>query len=249
MLDFSSKSKKAFVERMKILVDAGNHARNSLEKKRLYLGVSFIGHWCPRHVQYQYMAQLGLVDGRDFEARTLRIFQRGHVFEDVVAGWLRDAGFILDAVDPETGKQFEVSLCNGTLVGHADGIVTGIRNPLKSPVNIPALWEHKALGNKGFNTVKKNGIMKERPEYFRQMQCYMRGLNLNCGLFTATNMDTMELYHESVDFNSFEADAMELRAERVKTCVDSGSLMERGTDQPDFFKCKWCDFEQRCWKE
>ena len=57
-------------------------------------------------------------DGRDFEPRTLRIFEAGHRGEDIVAGWLRLAGFDL-RTERADGRQFGFSALDGKLLPRA----------------------------------------------------------------------------------------------------------------------------------
>ena len=51
-----------------------------------------------RQVQYRYMQTQPDVD-KEFSARTLRIFDMGHFIEDMIAGYLRRAGFELKTHD------------------------------------------------------------------------------------------------------------------------------------------------------
>jgi hypothetical protein len=52
----------------------------------------------------------------------LRIFERGHVMEDCMVAWLRDAGFDLRTRKPD-GEQFGFSVADGRLQGHIDGVI------------------------------------------------------------------------------------------------------------------------------
>ena len=59
------------------------------------MSTSGLGRECLRQIQYDYLA-VAKDEGRDFEPKTLRIFEAGHRGEDVVAAWLRSAGFDLE---------------------------------------------------------------------------------------------------------------------------------------------------------
>jgi hypothetical protein len=61
---------------------------------RDYLGASRLGVACERALQFEY-AKAPVDHGRDTQGRMLRIFERGHVMEDCMVAWLRDAGFDL----------------------------------------------------------------------------------------------------------------------------------------------------------
>ena len=67
--------------------EAIERARPPEINTRLYLGASSIGSPCARQVQFDWMCD------PLHEGRTLDIFQRGHLFEDMVRGHMIHAGF------------------------------------------------------------------------------------------------------------------------------------------------------------
>ena len=88
---------------------------------RDYLGASVLGDPCDspglsvrRHCRSDPPA-----------GRNLRIFEAGHAFEVLISRRLRIAGFTLQDVDPNTGRQFEFSVGGDHTRGHADGIIIG----------------------------------------------------------------------------------------------------------------------------
>ncbi|NCV59276.1 MAG: hypothetical protein EBW47_10860 [Betaproteobacteria bacterium] len=85
---------------------------------RSYLGASRLGAPCERALQYEY-AKASVDEGRGFSGRTLRIFEVGHIFEDLVIRWLRLAGFELHN-RKANGDQFGFSVAGGRLKGHVD---------------------------------------------------------------------------------------------------------------------------------
>ena len=66
-------------------IDRGLVARNGTQAPRTYVSTSGLGRACLRQIQYDYLA-VPKDAGRDFEPRTLRIFEAGHCGEDIVAG-------------------------------------------------------------------------------------------------------------------------------------------------------------------
>ena len=66
------------------IIDKAIVNRNKEVKKRTYIGASSLGDSCSRKIQYRYMGQ-PIDDNRDFDAKTLRIFQFGHEIEFSVA--------------------------------------------------------------------------------------------------------------------------------------------------------------------
>ena len=176
-------------------IDRALLARQGEQAPRTYVSTSGLGRACLRQIQYDYLA-VPKDEGRDFEPRTLRIFEAGHRGEDIVAGWLRLAGFDL-RTERADGRQFGFSALDGRFKGHIDGCL--VAGPV--PLAYPALWENKALGAASWKDVVKRGLALSKPVYAAQIALYQAYLELpNRALFTALNRDTMELYSELVPF-------------------------------------------------
>lgn len=209
--------------------------REQREARREYLGASAIGSECLRKVQYDWQ-----VDST-FPARTKRIFQRGHLFEDITVKALAQAGFRMERDTPRT--RFEA--VEGSFRGHADGVI------LDGPplLQYPCLWEHKALGSSGWKKLEKDGIEKAYPQYYDQCQLYMAYLDLtdNPALFTAVNSDNCEILHISVPFDAQAAQAASDRAVLIIKATRAGELLERIAKAPTDWRCKMCSHKERCW--
>lgn len=242
MLDFNASA--SFSERVGVLVDAGLHARREREAQRTYLGASRLGVACERALQYEY-AGAPVDPGRETEARILRIFERGHVVEDCVAGWLREAGFDLRTHDAR-GGQFGFSVADGRLRGHADGVIVG--GP--EGFDYPCLWENKCLGAKSWRELLKHRLAVSKPVYAAQIAVYQAYLDLHAhpALFTAVNADTMELYAERVPFDAGLAQRMSDRAAKVIAATGAGELLPRGFTDATHFECRFCPWADRCWR-
>jgi hypothetical protein len=242
MLDFNSSASVS--ERVGVLVDTGLYARRERESRRLYLGASRLGQACERALQYEY-ADAAVDYGRETDARILRIFERGHVVEDCVAGWLREAGFDL-RTHQENGEQFGFSVADGRLQGHADGVIVG--GP--EGFDYPCLWENKCLGTKSWRDLLKHRLALSKPVYAAQVAVYQAYLDLhaNPALFTAVNADTMELYAERVPFDAALAQRMSDRAAKVITATEAGELLPRSFADQTHFECRMCAWQDRCWR-
>jgi hypothetical protein len=224
------------------LIDAALVAADRSKPPRDYLGASRIGEPCSRKLVYE-VTQAPKDDGKEFEGAILRIFDAGHQLEDLCIGWLRAAGFDLRTRN-RSGEQFGFAIADGRIRGHIDGVI--IAGP---DVGIvwPALFEHKALSQKSWNDVVKRGVSEARPVYFAQVQLYMAYMQLPIALFTATNRDSLTLYHEIVPFDAAEAQALSDKAVTVIRAAEAGELMPRIATAPDFHLCRCCDFAKRCW--
>lgn len=209
------------------------------EKKRDYLGASIIGHDCERHIQYQYT---GVEE--EFTGQKLRIFERGHKMEKVAINALSGAGFIISFVD---GNFEQFGFIDGDFEGHVDGVT--IKSPL-TMIEVPCVWEHKCLGSKYWKALDKNGLQEEFPNYYAQIQVYQAKMNLpNPALFTATNADTMEMYHELITHNPEYAKMQIAKAHRIIKETKEGKQCPRASEKSDSMMCKFCSFSKLCWKD
>jgi hypothetical protein len=106
------------------------------DKRRRYVGASSIGSPCERKIQYEFTGD-EYDGGWRFSARTLRIFQRGHIMESMSAVWLADAGFRLTQTARD-GSHLGFKVADGSFAGHVDRVITS------GPADIayPLVWEH-----------------------------------------------------------------------------------------------------------
>ena len=107
------------------------------QSNRKYLGASAVGSECLRRVQYDWLCD------PQHPTRTRDIFARGHYFEEVSRQHLIRAGFGFAPAD-----RLSFAAADGLFRGHADGIL--VSGPELGGMGFPAIWEHKALGAKGW---------------------------------------------------------------------------------------------------
>lgn len=235
-------------------IDRGLRARNGAERPRSYVSSSGLGRSCLRQIQYDFLA-LPKDEGQEFAPKTLRIFEAGHRGEDMVASWLRLAGFDL-RTERDDGRQFGFASLGGRFKGHIDGCL------VSGPVEMayPALWETKGLGASSWKDTVKRGVAIAKPVYAAQIALYQAYLELpNPALFTALNRDTMEIYAELVPFDAPLAQQMSDRAVAVVRASDAEELLPREASAPTSVVCKggmaaghWhppCSWVQRCWRD
>lgn len=253
-MDFAPSPHVAFSNAMQDLIDAAMEARNQAETPRNYLGASRLGEECERKLGYEFH-HAPKDEGKNFKGKTLRIFDMGHDGETRMAEYLRLAGFTLLTERPD-GRQFGFAVGwdevaqRYKISGHCDGVITAWTGQGEAPMAFPALWENKALGNKSWKDTVAKGVKKSKPVYYVQMQLYMAYLDLaaNPGLFTAVNRDTGEIYSELVPFVAADAQAASDRGARVVSAFSPDELPRVAKDATDF-RCKFCDFAERCWSQ
>lgn len=239
MIDLNSKTMLS--DRINYLIDETIAAAKADEPARKYLGASLVGHQCDRYVQYQWLVIRKEIPGEVFPPRTLRIFDRGNVYEDRARRWLAGAGFLFVPNPLPAISDFD-----DQFGGHVDGILAGFY-PGDSPIPLPALWECKCLGSKGWKQLEKDGLKKYSPTYYGQVQLYMGYLGLPRCLFTAVNADTMELQHFLIEFSPAEFELVKSKVSRVFTATNLGELLPRCTSDPAFYVCVYCPFRKPCW--
>ena len=233
-----------FAEQVNVLIDDALTEKQSQQTARDYLGASRLGVACSRALQFEFTHTPKDAD-RDFSGKILRIFEAGHVFEDLSIQWLRLAGFTLQT-EKADGRQFGFSAVNGKLKGHVDGIITGTPDELKLD-GFPMLWECKSLNAKSWKDTVKKGIAKSKPVYAAQIavyQAYMessiQGISKHPALFTAINKDTAELYHELVPFDCALAQKMSDKAVTILRATEAHELLPPISSDPNYFECRFC---------
>lgn len=233
-------------------IDDALSERDRAQPPRRYVSTSGLGRECARQIQYDYLA-VPKDEGRAFEPKTLRIFEAGHRAEDIVAGWLRAAGFDL-RTQRSDGRQFGFSALDGRFRGHIDGCL--VAGPVA--MAFPALWENKAVGAAPWKEIVKRGVVLARPIYAAQIALYQAYLDLsNPALFTALNRDTFELHCELVPFDSGLAQRTSDRAVEIVRASAMQELLPRAAADRSSAICRggwaggeWhgaCARQDRCW--
>lgn len=242
-IDLTSKSMLS--DRINVHIDNALELERDRQKQRDYLGGSRLGVECERALQFEFF-NTPKDEGKDFKGRILRVFERGHWVESACIRWLRLAGVTILTKDPETGKQFEYSSINGLVKGHSDGkIIAGpeVFGPF------PRLWENKGLQQSDFLSIQRNGLIKEKPVYYGQVQIYMQsfGLTENPALFSVVNMNTMDILWLPIVYNPDYASQLDARAVRIIQACIAGELLPRFRNDPSYYLCKWCSWAERCY--
>ncbi len=243
LLDIDFNHSKTRGDRLSKLID--NALTAHPEAPRDYLGASRLGHECARALQYEFF-NTPKDEGKGFTGQTLRIFQVGHVLEDMAAGWLRSAGFNLRTVDKD-GRQFGFVTGGGKIKGHCDGVIVGGPEEFGP---FPRLWECKTASAKKWKEFVKSKVKTANVTYYAQIQLYLAylGLDQNPALFTVINKDDSSLYHEDIPFDASYAQEISDRAVRIIQCCLAGELLPREYPSQDCFICKFCPYSERCWR-
>lgn len=213
-------------------IDKAIEERAESHASRSYMGLSGIGEECDRKLWYSYHQPRKTTD-----ARVNRIFDTGNMFEDLVIKWLKEAGFKI--YEPPKGEQFGGS--DEMLAWHIDGVIEGLPESSK-----PHLLEIKSAKDSSFKKFQKEGCEKANINYFVQCLTYMEKEGLERALFIVVNKDTQELYMERIKASKMEARGY---IERARDIAKSEIEPSRKYKNSAFFKCKFCDWREECWKK
>ncbi len=232
------------VRRIAQLIDDSIVESKKKEKQRTYLGASSLGDACARKIQYRYMGK-EQDPGSGFTAKVYRIFQFGHVIEDMAHGWIVNAGFDLRSTD-KNGEQFGFSIADDQIRGHIDGVICGGPDDIKYPM----LWECKSANDKSFNEFVRKGVLRTNETYAAQIALYQSYMNLtdNPALFTVINKNTCEIYFELVPFNMHLAQKTSDKAVDILNASKNNELLPRIAVDSDYYACKYCEFKESCWE-
>jgi hypothetical protein len=249
MLDFNHR--ETLSEKINLLIEKALTAENSKQVSRDYLGASRLGVSCNRALQFEY-TDTPKDEDQNFTGKTLKIFEAGHVFEDLMIRWLKLSGIDL-VTNKADGKQFGFTVAGGKVKGHIDGVIIGA--PKHLGFQFPMLWECKSLNEKSWKDVVKKGLAISKPIYAAQVtiyQAYMEGsiegISKNPALFTAINKNTAEVHFELVPFDKALAQKSSDRAVMILRATEAHELLPRIANDPTYFECKFCPWQQRCWR-
>jgi hypothetical protein len=241
-LDLSNNiDRKKLVLRLEVDIEAGCRAEFD-EDPRTHLGASVIGDDC----QAKAWNAFRWLKFEQFDARMLRLFNRGHEEEARFVRWLTVAGWEVREFDPVTTKQFRITGVKGHFGGSLDGLA---KAPSHYAMTIGLdpdtvfLIEFKTHSEKSFAKLKKDGVVKAKPQHYRQMCSYGRAYGLKFALYCAVNKNNDELHFEVVPLDWREADDLFRKAESI---ILSQVRPPKIAMTETFFDCKYCDFAGLC---
>ena len=202
---------------------------------RPHLGASVIGRECDREVWSIFR----WITKADHEGRILRLFDTGNHAEPRMVADIRATGATCLDEDPETGRQFRVEAHGGHFGGSMDAVILGL-------IEAPSSWhvgEFKTHNDKSFVKLKKEGVEKSKIEHFVQMQVYMHLTKIKRAFYLAVNKNNDELYSERINYDKDFASRVIERAGRI---IHATNPPVRQSEDPSFFKCKFCDHWDNC---
>ena len=190
---------------------------------RQHLGLSEIGHKCPRWLWYAHHN----TPSKPVEGRIIRLFRTGNIIEDAI---ISD----LESIDIEvTDRQREVEIVNGDIVlrGHIDGIVSG------------QLLEIKSTNEKYFKQLLKVGYEKWNPKYKAQAHVYMVLCDLEECMVVVENKNDSNLYIETL---KLDRDYVTKLLIDVFAAITPDTPPDRMCPDISWYESKYCKYQEFC---
>lgn len=200
------------------------------DERRSHLGASEVGEECLRQTWYNFR----WCRQEAFAPSMLRLFRDGHRTEAEFIEYLRGVGFVIDELNPATGKQWLFSLFGGHYGGSTDGLAW---HPLYFPTE-RIVTEFKTHNEKSFKKLQKEGVKKAKPRHYAQMSNYGAQFGCHYGLYLAKNKNDSNLHLELVELDPALASAMSEKARYIITAQHPPPKIQNAS--PSFFICKQC---------
>lgn len=201
---------------------------NIPQSPRSYMGMSGLGHACPRYLWYNFRRCFL----SSHSPRMLRLFGRGHREEKHLIIVLQNIG--IQVWGDQTGFEDH----DGYIKGHCDGFAKGV---IEAPLTTH-IAEFKTMNDKSFKSTHKKGVEKDKPIYYAQMQLYMKYSGCKRALFMAVNKNDDNIYIERVKYVATTANMLVARG---KSIVDSPEPPPRAFSKT-WFECRFCDARSIC---
>lgn len=206
------------------------------DEHRSHLGASIIGHACMRNIWNAFR----WIKREPFDARMLRLFNRGNLEEQRWIGWLRGAGFEVWEVDPNTQKQFRIWGAKLHYGGSSDAIA---RLPYPELLGMGCLLEFKTHNKDQFAKLVRESVMLSHPKHFSQMCAYGKEFGLRYGLYCASSKNDDDHHIEFLELDYSQADDMRKKAEDI---IFATVPPPKISLQPTYYECKYCPFRGPC---
>lgn len=205
------------------------------EELRSHLGASQLGNECLRALWYGFR---WVGKGED-DPRMMRIWNRGHLEEGRFVALLRQLPGVTVWTHKPDGSQFRASIYGVHSSGSCDGASLGTPDVPDEPL----LDEFKTHKDSSFTDVARKGVKDAKPEHYIQMNMYMSRMYTRRALYMAVNKDTDHLHAEIVDYDPA---CDRYYTERAVLIVNAVNPPQRISNNPTWWKCKFCDFHGVC---
>ena len=225
-----------------------NYIKKAGDWRRPHLGASVIGKPCKRAIWYSYHWCMEPKTQKD--GRMLRLFQTGHREETRILQELRDNGITVYC-DDGNGNQIHLQdpQCPH-FSGSVDGVGYGFEyNDIAEKIEGPVLIEIKTMATAGFKRLQVNGVKKEKPEHYAQMQMYMHWTQNTAApivdaKYLCTCKETDEMHEETVYYLKDDAELYTRRAHEIIKSPVPPDRIKNASEKS--YNCRYCDYIDLC---
>jgi hypothetical protein len=184
------------------------------------------------------------------DGRMLRLFQTGHREEARILQELRDAGINVISHTPD-GNQIHLQdpQCPH-FSGSVDGVGYGFEyNDIAEKIEGPVLIEIKTMATAGFKRLQVNGVKKEKPEHYAQMQMYMHWTQNTAApivdaKYLCTCKETDEMHEETVYYLKDDAELYTRKAHEIIKSPVPPDRIKNASEKS--YNCRFCDYIDLC---
>ncbi|MBQ6969824.1 MAG: PD-(D/E)XK nuclease family protein [Synergistaceae bacterium] len=202
------------------------------------LSASKCGFPCERNLFYSVNNYEG-----NSSSHSQRIFDVGSALEPVIVEWLRSDGWNVEYNQGSQNAPLEVAIdvSGGQLIGHPDCIISrpdGLQN---------VLIDIKTMNERSFTLWKKEGSLKSKPQYVKQLHVYAAGLMAQgrtiekLGI-VGVNKNNSEMHMDFFDFDENIMKSISESAQRVFSLTDVPLI----NSPSESWCCNYCEFSKQC---
>ena len=203
------------------------------------LRASKAGFPCARNLWYSVNGETGVIGDH-----TQKIFDIGTCLEPLIVEWLRKAGW---KVEYNPGSQnaelaFEIPVKGGKLSGHPDCFISRPEDG-----NQHVLADIKTMNDASFRRWKREGTLKDKPQYVDQLHIYAMGAiwagyKVDKLAIVGVNKNNSTMYIDFFEFDPKRFTDIRQRATQVFTAEHA----PEENCPAENWCCKYCEYIHLC---
>ena len=204
------------------------------------LHASKCGFPCQRNLYYSINDPK---EETSISSRTQRIFDVGTALEPVIVQWLRNDGWEVEYNQGSQDAELQVNIPvqGGAIIGHHDCIISKPNGPKNVLIDI------KTMNERSFTLWKKEGTLKSKPQYVKQLHVYAMGLmkqgrTIEKLCIVGVNKNNSEMLFDFFDFDERIADEILAMSEKL-FALDYAPVENCPAES---WCCHYCEFSDKC---
>ena len=77
---------------------------------------------------------------------------------------------------------------------------------------------------------------------------HMLDLKDNPAILTGVNKENGDMHHQEIEYNKSHCEELISKAKEIVEKTNNKELMPRPFDNREGFECRYCDWQDRCWR-